>query len=122
MRHSNTLARLTFLLGVALLAAADSHHATAVARQPPMVSAAAATDCDGDACASVDFTFDDAKQQYRAQNNSADRWMRVTASNLAASATACVGPGAASYLPLKSVVGNYSAAFADVKCGAGPGT
>jgi hypothetical protein len=37
-------------------------------------------DCEGDACASVTVTFDETKQQYLAQNNSSDRWVRVSAS------------------------------------------
>lgn len=81
-----------------------------------------AAECEGDACAQVAVTFDEARQQYRAQNDSADRWVRVTASNLAASAAACLAPGASAYLPLKSVVGPYRAAYAEPKCGAGPGT
>jgi hypothetical protein len=36
---------------------------------------AAATECDGDACAQVSFTFDEAKGQYLARNNSAERWV-----------------------------------------------
>jgi hypothetical protein len=77
----------------------------------------AATDCEGDACSQVTLTFDDTKQQYRAQNNSADRWAKVSASNVAASASACLAPGAGDYLPLKSIVGNYQAAYAEPKCG-----
>lgn len=122
MRRAITPAHLTLLLSVALLAAADAHHAAATALQPPPVSTASFSDCEGDACSQVMLVFDDAKQQYRAQNNSADRWAKVSASNVAASASACLAPGTSSYLPLKSVVGSYSASFADVKCGAGPGT
>jgi hypothetical protein len=81
-------------------------------------SAAAATDCEGDACSSVTLAFDDTKQQYRAQNNSTDRWAKVTASNVASSASACLGPGESEYLPLKSYVAPYRADFADTRCGA----
>jgi hypothetical protein len=95
-----------FLLGF-LLPAAGSASAAAVT-----------TDCDGDACSSVTLTFDDSRQQYRAQNNSADRWAKVTASNLAASASACLGPGESEYLPLQSYVAPYHADFADTRCGA----
>jgi hypothetical protein len=91
----------------------------AFARRPPsaLAAAAAATDCEGDACAQVTLAFDDAKQQYRAVNNSADRWARVTASNMAGSASACLTPGGAAYLPLKSVAGPYHAAYAEARCG-----
>ena len=74
-------------------------------------------DCEGAACSQVTLVFDEAKQQYRAQNNSTDRWAKVSASNLAASASACLAPGAGDYLPLKSVVGPYQAAYAEPKCG-----
>lgn len=79
--------------------------------------AAAATDCEGDACSQVTLVFDDAKQQYRAQNNSADRWTKVSASNVAASASACLAPGAGDYLPLKTIVGPYQAAYDEPRCG-----
>src|ERR1044072_6336382 len=119
MRRPITAARLILLLSVALLAAADAHRASAHLSPAPSAPFA---DCEGDACSSVTLAFDDTKQQYRAQNNSADRWAKVSASTVAASASAWLAPGAAAYLPLKSVVGTYSASFADVKCGAGPGT
>jgi hypothetical protein len=61
--------------------------------------------CEGDACQAVTLAFDEAQGQYRARNTSADRWARVTASNLAASSTACLAPGKDAYLALKSVVG-----------------
>ena len=79
--------------------------------------AAPAVDCEGDACSSVTFGFDDSKQQYRALNNSADRWVKVSASNLAAAASACLAPGKDGYLPLKGVVGAYRAEFAEARCG-----
>jgi hypothetical protein len=118
MRRPVTAARLTLLLAVALTAAAAAHRTSA--HLSP--AAATLTDCEGDACSQVTLTFDDTNQQYRAQNNSTDRWAKVSASNVAASASACLAPGTSAYLPLKSVVGTYSASFADVKCGAGPGT
>jgi hypothetical protein len=76
-----------------------------------------ATECEGDACSQVTLTFDESKQQYRAVNNSADRWARVTASNEAASAGACLAPGKDAYLLLKSIAGPYHAAYAEVRCG-----
>lgn len=75
------------------------------------------TECEGDACAQVAFTFDEVKQQYRARNNSAERWVKVSASNLATSASACLAPGKEQYLELRSVVGGYSADYAEAKCG-----
>jgi hypothetical protein len=80
-------------------------------------AAPASTDCEGDACAQVSVAFDEARQQYHAQNNSADRWARVTASNLAASSSACLGPGKDAYLTLKSISGAYRAEFAEPRCG-----
>ncbi len=92
--------------------------AVGAARGPATpVPTAAFSDCEGDACSQVTLIFDDAKQQYRAQNNSADRWAKVSVSNVAASASACLAPGAGDYLPLKSIVGNYQAAYAEPKCG-----
>ena len=75
-------------------------------------------ECEGDACAQVTLTFDEAKGQYRARNNSADTWARVSASNLVASARVCLAPGGEGYLELKSIVGAYRAEQAEPKCGA----
>jgi hypothetical protein len=80
-----------------------------------------ALECEGDGCAAVALTFDEAKGQYRAQNNSTDAWVRVTASNMASSAEVCVAPGKAGYLSLKSMVGAYKAGY-DASCGGGGGT
>jgi hypothetical protein len=113
MRPATRLLPAAYLFALALFCAPlAARHA----------KAAPVADCEGDACPQITLAFDDTKQQYRAQNNSADRWAKVSASNVAASASACVAPGTASYLPLKSVVGSYSASFAEPKCGAGPGT
>ncbi|MDQ3742910.1 MAG: hypothetical protein M3444_00725 [Acidobacteriota bacterium] len=114
MRCANTPARLTLLLSVALLAAADAHRASAHLWP---ASASSFADCEGDACSQVTLTFDESKQQYRAQNNSADRWAKVSASNVAASASTCLAPGAGDYLPIKSIVGPYQAAYDEPKCG-----
>jgi len=81
-------------------------------------AAVPAAACEGDACAQVTVAFDEAKGQYRALNNSADRWVRVSASNLTASASACLGPGREDYLELKSMVGPYRGEYAEPKCGA----
>jgi hypothetical protein len=80
-----------------------------------------AADCSGDGCAQVSITFDEGKGQYRAQNNSADSWVRVTASNSADSATVCVAPNKSDYLPLKSIAGTYRAERG-TSCGGGSGT
>lgn len=79
---------------------------------------AAAAECEGTACQQVTVTFDEARQQYRAQNSSADRWVKVSASNLAAAASACLGPGSTEYLPLKSIVAPYRAEFDEPRCSA----
>src|SRR4051812_25960324 len=88
--------------------------ATFSARPP---AAAAATDCEGDACSQVTVTFDEAKQQYTARNNSAERWARVSASNVAAAQSVCLGPGKEARLALKSIVGAYRAEYAETRCG-----
>ncbi len=80
----------------------------------------AAEECEGDACAQVTLTFDEQRQQYRAQNNSADRWARVTASNMASSASVCLAPGKSDSLALKSVVGHYRAEYSETRCGVPP--
>lgn len=85
------------------------------------VASTPALECEGAACAHVVMTFDEAKGQYRVQNNSADAWVRVSASNLAASANACVAPGKAEYLRLKGIVGAYRADYGS-SCGGGGGT
>lgn len=80
-----------------------------------------ALECEGDGCPPVSLTFDEAKGQYRVQNNSADAWVRVTASNMASAAEVCVAPGKSGYLSLKSIVGVYRARY-DSSCGGGGGT
>jgi len=62
-------------------------------------------------------SFDEMKGQYRAQNNSPDRWARVTAANVASAASVCLAPGQAAHLSLKSIVGPYRAACAPARCG-----
>lgn len=85
---------------------------------PRASSARAPDDCEGDACAQVSVSFDEAKQQYRARNSSADRWVRVTASNLAAAASACLAPGKEEYIAIRSIAGNYHADYSEPRCGA----
>jgi hypothetical protein len=104
---------LTAITGLAVMIPAGRPGALARARVPAPLAA----DCEGDACPSVTLTFDDAKQQYRAHNNSTDRWVSVSASNLAAASSACLAPGKEAFLPLKSLVAPYRAVFAEVRCG-----
>jgi hypothetical protein len=119
LRPRAAAAVLAMLAGLAVLILPGRHDAFArgggAARLPPASPAAA--DCEGDACSQVSVTFDESKQEYRAVNNSADRWARVTASNVAASASACLAPGKDAYLALKSIAGSYHAAYAEVRCG-----
>lgn len=105
------------LLAFTLLASFTPRHAPAAARFRAQSAPSTPVDCEGDACSAVTFAFDGSKQQYRAQNNSADRWVKVSASNLAASSSACLAPGKGDYLPLKSLVGDYRADYAEAKCG-----
>ena len=114
-----TVAASAALTGLAVLtlSARGGAPAYARARAIPPAKTHAASECEGDACSQVTVTFDESKQQYRAVNNSSDRWARVTASNMAASASACLAPGKDTYLPLKSIAGAYHAEHADVRCG-----
>lgn len=105
------------MLAAALTAAGMSGRHAVFAEAATLPAAAAAMECEGNACAQVTLTFDEAKGQYRAQNNSPDRWARVTASNVASAASVCLAPGKAAYLSLKSIVGPYRASFAPVRCG-----
>jgi hypothetical protein len=98
------------LPALALFCALTAAAPTRPAPRPP-------APCEGDACQDVTLTFDEARGQYLARNNSADRWARVTASNLASSSTACLAPGKDDYLVLKSVVGAYRADYSEPKCG-----
>jgi hypothetical protein len=111
-------AALVVLTGMALM---PSGRPGAFARandiEPLPPTSSVAADCEGDACASVTLTFDDAKQQYRARNNSTDRWVSVSGSNLAAASSACLAPGKDAYLPLKSLVAPYRAVYAEERCG-----
>jgi hypothetical protein len=108
-----TAAVLAVLAGLTLSGQGGSH---ALARGLSSPRPAFA-ECEGDACAQVSVTFDESKQQYRALNNSPDRWVRVTASNMAASASACLAPGKEAYLPLKSMTGAFHAGYAEARCG-----
>lgn len=111
-----TAALLAALAGPAALglSAWDGLHARALSLSS---SRPAAAECEGDACSQVTVTFDESRQQYRAVNNTPDRWAQVTASNMVASASACLAPGKEAYLSLKSIAGAYGAEYAEVRCG-----
>ncbi len=109
------------LFAAALAAAALSAQSGALARTRrviPAPVAATPAECEGAACAQVSLNFDEAKGQYRAQNNSSDRWVRVTASSQADATSACLPPGKEEYLPLRSIAGKYRAEYSEPRCGA----
>lgn len=76
----------------------------------PVSALSSNLDCEGNACTQVTLTFDEAKQQYKVQNNS-DRLVRVEASNLAGGNRILVEAGKDAYLPMKSIVGAYRANY-----------
>lgn len=91
--------------------------AAAAARPAPAPEAS----CEGDACASVTLTFDEAKQQYHARNDSPDRWVTLSVANRVAAAGVCLAPGRDAFLPIKGLVPPYRASFAEARCGAPDG-
>jgi hypothetical protein len=114
-----TFAALAALTGLAVLTLSGQGGAPAYAsgHAVPLTKTRAASECEGEACPQVSLTFDADKQQYLARNNSPDRWVKVSASNLSSFASACVGPSKSDYLKIKSVVGPYRAEY-DEGCGA----
>lgn len=76
----------------------------------PVSSLSNNLDCEGNACSRVTLTFDEAKQQYKAQTHS-DRLVRVEVSNLAGGNWILVHAGKDAYLPMKSIVGTYRAYY-----------
>lgn len=115
-----TTACAAALLCAAVVIASGRSGLPASGPPPLKVATSAAIECEGDACAQVTFTYDEAKGEYRAQNGSADRWVKVSASNLAAAAAVCLAPGKTDALALKSVVGPIHADLAEPRCGAPP--
>lgn len=115
MRLRTAAASALMAASVALLLSAQGGSLTSARGLPSFIPAT--SECDGDACTQVSVTFDESRQQYRAVNNSAERWARVTASNMAASVSACLAPGEQAHLPLKSLSGPYHAAYAEARCG-----
>lgn len=83
-------------------------------------SAAAKTiaiyDCEGDACSSVTLTWDNDRQQFRVQNSSATRWVKVDAGNSTGGISMCIGPTKTEYLPLKTITGKYRATYNEESC------
>ncbi|HYY97588.1 MAG TPA: hypothetical protein VE642_03305 [Pyrinomonadaceae bacterium] len=110
------LATAVALAALALAGQAGASARVAYADTPP------ALECEGTACAQVTVTFDEQKQQYRVHNNSTDTYVRVSASNLSASAEACVAPGKDAYLLLKGITGPYRADSEGSSCGSADGT
>jgi hypothetical protein len=80
----------------------------------------AAVECEGEGCAQVTITWVETKQQYKIQNNSTDRWVKVEAANLAASASLCLGPTKADHFSLSTVVGAFHATLVEESCGKKP--
>lgn len=109
------------LFAAALAVFCQSGRPGALAGATPPAAPLQAAECGGDACPSVTLNFDEAKGQYRAHNNSPDRWVRVSASNFAAASSACLGPGGEGHLVLKSIVGPYRAEYVESGCGQVPG-
>lgn len=116
MKIHKTYRALMFAAALMVLGHSGWHATLARVTPPPAVSAVA--ECEGDACAQIAVTFDGEKGQYRMQNNSADRWVKVSAANLAAYAEACAAPGTTVPLALKSIVGPHRANYDQAGCGA----
>lgn len=117
LRLCAALSALALMIGLtASMASGRSGSITLARAHTHSTSSPSTTECEGEACGQVTVTFDEAKQQYLAHNNSTDRWAKVSASNLAVSASACLAPGKGQYLPLKSL-GSYRADYSEPKCG-----
>jgi hypothetical protein len=95
------------MLAVTVIIAGAAENALPVT---PVRALSSSLDCEGNACAQVTLTFDEAKKQYNVQNNS-DRLVRVEASNLAGGNRILVEAGKDAYLPMKSIVGTYRANY-----------
>lgn len=107
-RRIGTLMLGSVMLSLTVVAAGTTENALPVAPVSPWFSN---LDCEGDACAQVTLTFDEAKQQYKVQNNSADRTVRVEASNWSGGSSVRVEAGKTDYLLLKSFAGPYRANY-----------
>ena len=102
----------TLAVGLVMLAYAvgTAHAMGKVFPIVPVSTLSSGLDCEGNACAQVTLTYDEAKQQYKVQNSS-DRLVRVEASNLAGGHRMLVEAGKEAYLAMKSIVGPYRANY-----------
>jgi methionine-rich copper-binding protein CopC len=100
----------TFVIGLVMLAITVIVAGAAENLLPVSPASSLSVDCEGNACAQVTLTFDEAKQQYKVQNNS-NQLVRVEASNLAGGNRILVEAGKEAYLPMKSIVGSYRATY-----------
>lgn len=106
-RCLTTLAVGSLMLALTVIAASATANTLPVI---PIASLSSNLDCEGNACAQIILTFDEAKQLYKVQNNS-DRLVRVEASNLAGSNKILVEAGQSANLEMKSIVGPYRANY-----------
>lgn len=106
-RCLTTLAVGSVMLALTVIAASTTASTLPIA---PTASLSSNVDCEGNACTQVTLTFDEAKQQYKVQNNS-DRLVRVEASNLAGGNRVIIEAGKDAYLPMKSIIGPYRANY-----------
>jgi len=109
--------RIIITIAVGLVMVACALSATAASENTLHVmtisTVSLSIDCEGNACAQVTLTFDEAKQRYTVQNNS-DRLVRVEASNLAGGHRILVEAGKTAVLEMKSIVGSYRANYETV--------
>ena len=108
MKRSITILAIGLVMVALTMSAADATEYAFPHRSVNILSST--LDCEGNACTQVTLTFDEAKQQYKVQNNS-DRLVRVEASNLAGDNKILVAAGKTDYLTIKSIVGSYRANY-----------
>ena len=120
MHHTKFKRHLIFLVIFIVLGLPNSAAVNGSAPPVPIDWLAVEPECQGDGCSQVVITWDDTKQQYKAQNNSAHQWVKVEAGNLAASASVCLPPTKHDYLALTSVVGTFRATLSQQNCGTQP--
>lgn len=73
-------------------------------------AALAAYECEGNACSVVTLTWDQERQQFRAQNDS-DQQVKIEVSTFAGSSTLSVAPHKVEYLEVKTFNGPYLANY-----------
>ncbi len=117
VKRINSVKRIIITIagGVVMLACVVSGTAASeITRHAPVMGAAyVSLECEGNACTNVSVTFDEAKQQYKVQNNS-ERTVRVEASNWAGGQKILVEAGKTVVLEMKSIVGSYRANYETV--------